>query len=223
MIAGDLYDGDCRDYNTGLYLTRQLGRLREEKIPVFIIAGNHDAANKMTRVLPLPDNVRILGHDRPETVWVNDLDVAIHGQSFAKSRGHRKPGCRLSPADPGCINIGLLHTGLGGMSGHERYAPCTLDELRFKRYDYWALGHIHAREVLCQDPPIVFAGNVQGRHARETGPKGCLLSTIRSDHSVEHVFHRLDQVRWERGQVDISGLETESDAVGSHGRVCSMS
>ncbi len=214
VIAGDLYDGDCRDFNTGLYLTKQLGRLREEKIPVFVIAGNHDAANKMTRVLALPDNVRMLGHDRPETVWVKDRDVAIHGQSFARAAVTENLAAAYPPAEPGCINIGLLHTGLGGMSGHERYAPCTLDELRFKRYDYWALGHIHAREVLCNDPPIIFAGNLQGRHARERGPKGCLLSTIRSDHSIEHVFHRLDQVRWERGHVDISGLETESDALG---------
>jgi DNA repair protein SbcD/Mre11 len=213
VIAGDLYDGDCRDYNTGLYLTKQLGRLREEKIPVFIIAGNHDAANKMTRVLPLPENVRILGHDRPETVWVKDRDVAIHGQSFARAAVTENLAAAYPPAEPGCINIGLLHTGLGGMKGHERYAPCTLDELRFKRYDYWALGHIHVREVLCKDPPIIFAGNVQGRHARETGPKGCILSTIHSDHSIEHVFHRLDQVRWERAQVDISGLLTESDAL----------
>jgi DNA repair exonuclease SbcCD nuclease subunit len=66
---------------------------------------------------------------------------------------------------------------------------------------------------LCKDPLIVFPGNVQGRHARETGPKGCILSTIRSDHSVEHVFHRLDQVRWERGHVDISAVLTESDAL----------
>jgi exonuclease SbcD len=213
LIAGDLYDGDCRDYNTGLYLTRQLLRLREEKIPVFIIAGNHDAANKMTRVLPLPENVRILGHDRPETVWVHDKAVAIHGQSFARAAVTENLAAAYPPAESGCINIGLLHTGLGGMNGHERYAPCTLDELRFKRYDYWALGHIHAREVLCEDPLIVFAGNVQGRHARETGPKGCLVSTIHSDHSVDHVFHRLDQVRWERSHVDISGLQTESDAI----------
>jgi exonuclease SbcD len=219
LIAGDLYDGDCRDYNTGLYLTRQLLRLREEKIPVFIIAGNHDAANKMTRVLPLPENVRILGHDRPETVWVNDKAVAIHGQSFARAAVTENLAAGYPPAESGCINIGLLHTGLGGMSGHERYAPCTLDELRFKRYDYWALGHIHAREVLCEDPLIVFAGNVQGRHARETGPKGCLVSTIHSDHSVDQVFHRLDQVRWERSHVDISGLETESDALSRTGNV----
>ena len=113
VIAGDLYDGDCRDYNTGLYLTRQLGRLREEKIPVFIIAGNHDAANKMTRVLTLPENVRILGHDRPETVWVKDRDVAIHGQSFARAAVTENLAAAYPAAEPGCVNIGLLHTGLG--------------------------------------------------------------------------------------------------------------
>ncbi len=213
VIAGDLYDGDCRDYNTGLYLTKQLGRLREEKIPVFIIAGNHDAANKMTRVLPLPENVRILGHDRPETLWVRDRDVAIHGQSFAKAAVTENLAAGYPAAEPGCFNIGLLHTGLGGMNGHERYAPCTLDELRFKRYDYWALGHIHAREVLCKDPPVVFAGNIQGRHARETGPKGCILATVGAGHSIEHVFHRLDQVRWERVNIDISNLINESDVL----------
>ena len=84
LIAGDLYDGDWRDYNTGLYLVRQLGRLRDLKIPVFIIAGNHDAANKMTRALRLPENVCFLAHERPETLRLEDLGVAIHGQSFEK-------------------------------------------------------------------------------------------------------------------------------------------
>ncbi len=219
LIAGDLYDGDCRDYNTGLYLSKQLLRLREEKIPTFIIAGNHDAANKMTRVLALPENVRILSHDRPETVLVHDKDVAIHGQSFARAAVTENLAAAYPPAKSGCINIGMLHTGLGGVKGHERYAPCTLDELRFKRYDYWALGHIHAREVLCEDPLIVFAGNVQGRHARETGAKGCLVSTIHSDHHVDHVFHRLDLVRWERGHVDISGLEAEADVLDRTGHL----
>src|SRR3954464_3372411 len=82
LIAGDLYDGDWRDYNTGLYLVKELGRLRDHKIPVYLIAGNHDAANKMTRALTLPENVRLLAHDRPETVRLDELDVAIHGQSF---------------------------------------------------------------------------------------------------------------------------------------------
>ena len=214
LIAGDLYDGDWRDYNTGLYLVRQLGRLREQQIPAFLIAGNHDAANKMTRSLPLPENVRFLDHERPETVRLEDHGVVIHGQSFGKAAVVENLAAGYPAALNGYTNIGLLHTGMGGADGHERYAPCTLDDLRERGYDYWALGHIHNRQILCKEPLIVFAGNVQGRHIRETGPKGCLLVTVHSDHEVESKFQRLDSVRWERVCVDVQGLETESDILG---------
>ena len=162
--------------------------------------------------MPLPENVHILSHDRPETLQVNDLDVAIHGQSFARAAVTENLAAAYPAPVAGCVNIGLLHTGLGGADGHERYAPCTVEELRLRRYDYWALGHIHARQLVSGDPPIVFSGNVQGRHIREAGPKGCLIATIRSDGRIEQVFHRLDQVRWERGSVDVSGIDTESDS-----------
>jgi DNA repair exonuclease SbcCD nuclease subunit len=213
LIAGDLYDGDWRDYNTGLYLGRQLARLRDAAIPVCIIAGNHDAANKMTRSLRLPDNVRILAHDQPETFRLDQFGVAIHGQSFANAAVMDNLAIAYPAALSGYTNIGLLHTGFGGADGHEHYAPCTLEDLRTRGYDYWALGHIHARQILCDDPPIVFAGNVQGRHIREPGPKGCVLATISPGRSIEHAFYRLDQVRWERGQVDVSELVTESDVL----------
>ena len=205
LISGDLYDGDWRDYNTGLYLVRELGRLRDLKIPVIVIAGNHDAANKMTRALRLPENVRFLAHERPETVRLEDLGVAIHGQSFARPAVMENLAAAYPAPVRGYTNIGLLHTGMGGVDGHERYAPCTLEDLRSRGYDYWALGHIHARQILCNEPLIVFAGNVQGRHIRETGPKGCLLATIDPDQQIEPVFQRLDQVRWERGCVDVAG------------------
>src|SRR3974390_807246 len=58
LIAGDVYDSDWQDYNTGLYFVSQMARLREAGIRVFLIAGNHDASNKMTRMLRLPQNVR---------------------------------------------------------------------------------------------------------------------------------------------------------------------
>jgi DNA repair exonuclease SbcCD nuclease subunit len=211
LIAGDLYDGDWRDYNTGLYLVKQLARLRDPEIPVFIIAGNHDAANKMTRMLPLPGHVRLLAHDHAETVRLDRLGVAIHGQSFARAAVTENLAASYPAPLSGYTNIGVLHTGLGGADGHERYAPCTLEDLRLRGYDYWALGHIHTRQVLCDDPPVIFAGNLQGRHIRETGPKGCVLATISPGQSVVHSFHRLDHVRWERAQIDVSSLETEPD------------
>jgi DNA repair exonuclease SbcCD nuclease subunit len=214
LIAGDLYDGDWRDYNTGLYLVRQLGRLREQQIPVFVIAGNHDAANKMTRALRLPENVRLLAHEHPETVRLEEHGVAIHGQSFGKIAVLENLAAAYPAPLKGYANIGLLHTGMGGVDGHERYAPCTLEDLRARGYDYWALGHIHNRQILCKEPLIVFAGNVQGRHIRETGPKGCLLVTVHSNHRIESTFQRLDHVRWERACVDVRELETDSDILG---------
>jgi DNA repair protein SbcD/Mre11 len=211
LISGDLYDGDWRDYNTGLFLVQELRRLRDSRIPVFLIAGNHDAANKMTRTLPLPENVRFLAHNQPETVHLEEFGVAIHGQSFARAAITENLAASYPAPVRGCVNIGLLHTAMNGADGHERYAPCTLDDLKSRGYDYWALGHVHRRQVLCDEPLVVFAGNVQGRHVRESGPKGCLLATIKPDHSIEPVFQRLDHVRWERIVVNASDLETESE------------
>ena len=67
LIVGDLYDGDWPDYNTGLFFWRQMARLRDAGIPVYLIRGNHDAANRMTRDLRPLDNVPLLSVQRPET------------------------------------------------------------------------------------------------------------------------------------------------------------
>src|SRR5262249_10508005 len=100
-----------------------------------------------------------------------------------------------------------------GREGHEPYAPCKLETLRAKGYDYWALGHVHAREVLSTEPWIVFAGNLQGRHIRETGAKGATLVTV-DDGRIVQVEHRaLDVVRWCVCEVDATGAGTAEEAM----------
>lgn len=59
---------------------------------------------------------------------------------------------------------------------HDAYAPTELATLCAKGYDYWALGHVRARELVCEVPCVVFPINLQERHANETGPKGCELA-----------------------------------------------
>lgn len=207
LIAGDLYDGDWRDYNTGLHFVAQMTRLREAGIRVFLIAGNHDAANRMTRSLRLPDNVTRFPASAPETAVLEEPGVAVHGQSFATADVRENLAQNYPAPVRGLFNIGLLHTCLDGREGHDPYAPCTVDGLRAKGYDYWALGHIHAREEVSADPPIVFPGNLQGRHIRETGPKGCLMVTVDGGLSVETEFRPLDVLRWERLRLDVGGFE----------------
>jgi exonuclease SbcD len=211
LIAGDLFDGGWKDYNTGLYLVSRLSMLREAGIPVYVVAGNHDAASTITKSLRLPENVHLFAADRPGTLRLDGPDVAIHGRSFGTPAVKTDLAQSYPSAVAGCFNIGLLHTCATGREGHEPYAPCTLETLRAKGYDYWALGHVHRRELLLDDPPVVFAGNTQGRHARETGPKGCFLITVDDAGRPVLDFRPLDVVRWETATVDASGAESGYD------------
>ena len=181
LLVGDLYDGDWKDYRTGLFFNRQMSRLREAGVPVIVVSGNHDAASQLTKHLNPPANVHFLDTKAPETLVLEALRVALHGQGYA-SRVVKDDLSAAYPAPiPGLLNVGLLHTSVDGREGHEPYAPCTLEGLQNRGYAYWALGHVHAREVLAEDPWIVFPGNLQGRHAKETGPKGATLVEYEGD------------------------------------------
>ena len=208
LLAGDLYDGDWKDYNTGLFFAQQMARLKTEDIRVFIVTGNHDAANQFTKSLRTPDNVTRFATTRAETVLLDRYDVAIHGQGFDNKAVTEDLSASYPPRVEGRFNIGLLHTSLNGREGHAHYAPCTLDGLRSKHYDYWALGHVHTREEVCRDPWVVFPGNIQGRHVRESGPKGCTLVTIDEGNVTAVAERSVDVLRWNRCRVDLDDAET---------------
>lgn len=211
LLVGDLYDGDWKDYNTGLYFISRMNQLREAGIRVFMICGNHDAASQITKHLRLPDNVTMFSTKAPECVVLEDLSVAIHGQGFASRAVTEDISQAYPQGDPQLFNIGLLHTCLDGKPGHEPYAPCTVDGLRSKGYQYWALGHVHKREEVSREPWIVFPGNTQGRHIRETGPKGCTLVAVDNGEVSEAVHRDLDVLRWSLCEVDVTNSETLDD------------
>jgi len=204
VIAGDLYDGDWRDYSTGLFFNKQMARLRAAGVKVVWIRGNHDAASKLTAHLAFPDNVHELSHKAPETLLFEDVGVAVHGQGFEAREVTRDLSERYPEPKRGLFNVGLLHTALEGRAGHAPYAPCRLSDLIDRGYDYFALGHVHTREVLSERPWIVFSGNLQGRHARETGVKGATLVTIENERIVSVEHRALDAVRWHAATVDVS-------------------
>lgn len=211
LIAGDLYDTDWKDYNTGLFFNRCMVQLQQAGIPVLMVRGNHDAGSHITRQLKLPDNVTDFQTDKAHVVRLDDLGVAVHGQGYLVPAVMEDLARAYPDPLPGYFNIGLLHTSVDGRPGHASYAPCSLQGLVGKGYDYWALGHVHRREVLHQEPWIVFPGNLQGRHARETGPKGCTLVTVQ-DGRVQAATHRcMDVMRWARCAVDAIGVATAEE------------
>ena len=214
LLAGDLYDGDWKDYNTGIYFIAKMGKLRDAGIPVFMVSGNHDAAAQITRSLKLPENVTLFPHAHAGSHTIDRYGVALHGQSFS-TRSVTDDLLRNYPqGDPSLFNIGLLHTSLNGRSGHEPYAPCTLDALRSKGYQYWALGHVHQREEVSCDPWVVFPGNIQGRYIRETGSKGCSLVSVEDGRVVSVEQKELDVLRWAVCHIDAAGSDSIEHLLG---------
>jgi predicted phosphodiesterase len=220
LLAGDVYDGDWKDFSTGLFFTRQMARLNDAGIPVYLIAGNHDAASVLTRRLSLPANVHTFSTRTAETREVPGLPVVVHGRGFPNRAVPENLVPDYPAPVPGRFNVGLLHTSLTGAPGHDTYAPCALADLVQKGYDYWALGHVHQPRVLAERPWVVYPGNTQGRKVRETGVRGCQLVTVSDSLDVVACEHRaLDVVRWDALTVDLAGVDHEPAALARIGDV----
>ena len=211
LIAGDLYDGDWKDYNTGLFFIKCMARLRREGIRVFLVSGNHDAASQITKTLQLPDNVVQFPTRKPATEIIEDLNVAVHGQGYKNRVVSDNLVLEFPPGKGSFFNIGLLHTSLNGREGHEPYAPCSVDDLSSKGYDYWALGHVHLCETVSNDPWIIFPGNIQGRHIKETGTKSATLVSVEDGRVVDVQKRDVGVLFWAVCEVDISDCENIDD------------
>lgn len=213
VIAGDLYDGSWKDYNTGHFFCREMGRLNQVDIPVYLLFGNHDADSEMTKKLMLPANVHQFDARKAKTFRIEALKVALHGRSYKEAATVENLASSYPAAVAGWLNIGVLHTALEGYAAHANYAPCSVAELTAKAYDYWALGHVHEYAIIQQSPWVVFPGNLQGRHIRETGARGAVLVTADESgiQSVERLL--VDVLRWHLVAVDASGVSTMSEVV----------
>src|SRR3546814_10761710 len=149
--------------STGLYFARAMGRLDRAAIPVFLLAGNHDAASVITRSIPWPPNVRLFSARRPETHLLAELQVAVHGQSFSTP----DVTDNLVPSYPAAathhFNIWMLHPALAGRTGHADYAPGGLDDLKAKHYHHKTAGHLHKHKIAVAAHTVVTIRNPSRR------------------------------------------------------------
>ena len=215
IIAGDLYDGEQTSMKTARFLAAQLARLSQAGIAVYKIRGNHDALSKITQELVLPDGVKVFG-GRAEMVLHtgNGIDIAIHGMSFAKPQAPESLLPKYRPPEAGAVNIGIMHTSVGGAAGHDLYAPTSATDLHAAGFDYWALGHIHKRTQHAGVRTVIMPGMPQGRDINEAGEKTVSLVTVGDDRSIR-VEERLTSVaQFERVSVDLSDAQDWRSAMG---------
>ena len=212
LIAGDVYDAADRSLRAQTRFVDGLEKLHDAGIRSFVCHGNHDPLDGWEARLAYPPRCHRFGPEfEGVPVFENDPGRAVvHGISFPRRDVAENLVSRLGDVDSDAFSIGLLHTNVGGNPGHAPYAPCSLDDLRRSGIDYWALGHIHTRQILQeQGPTVVYPGNPQGRHANETGARGVYLVEVDDSGRVDATFHAVDSIRWERLSVDIGDLATE--------------
>jgi DNA repair exonuclease SbcCD nuclease subunit len=214
IIAGDLYDGEQTSMKTARFLADQLRRLDEAGVKTFIIRGNHDAESRITRELTLPESVKVFA-GRAEAVPLgrDGLEATVHGVSFANKHAPESLLPKFRPPVPGTVNIGILHTSLGGSRAHGLYAPCALADLHGAGFDYWALGHIHQRFEERGRAAVVMPGNPQGRDINEAGPKSATLVTIGDDRKITVEERWTSVAQFERLRVDLAGVDGRREAL----------
>lgn len=216
-IAGDVYDLADRSLRAQAHFQRGLRILQQHGINAYVIHGNHDPANGKAASLEWPGNVHVFSPHRVESVahYIEGKEVArIYGRSYPDAKFSERIIADYRREADSPFAIGLLHTNLDGNVAHDNYAPCTRRELEEKGFDYWALGHIHQGEIIRQrEPAIVYSGNIQGRHAKETGAKGCYLVEVDGGQISNVSFLETDDVRWLAGEVDVTGAETMQQVI----------
>ena len=210
MLSGDLYDGEQTSMKTARFLADQIDRLHRAGIAVFIIRGNHDSLSRITKELALPDSVTVFG-GRAGTVRVGASPVVVHGVSFAQAHAPESLLPKFRPPVEGAVNIGLLHTSLGGAAGHDPYAPCDAADLQRSGFRYWALGHVHKRSTVAGAATIVMPGMPQGRDIGEAGAKSVTLVTVADDGAIGLEERHTSVAQFERVGVDLSGAEQWRD------------
>ena len=214
LIAGDVYDGATRSLRAQLRFRDGLQRLDEAGIRAFVCHGNHDPLDGWEAKIDFPPNVVRFGRKvTGEPLNPDDpKSPIVYGISYPTREVRDSLVSRFPKPESGRYCIGLLHANVGANTGHESYAPCTVEDLAGIGFDYWALGHVHTRAVLrTSDPMVAYPGNPQGRHINEAGERGVYVVEVDEQGGTTIKFHVLDAVRWERIGIDIDDLGDEQE------------
>ncbi|MFS1512015.1 metallophosphoesterase family protein [Chengkuizengella sp. SCS-71B] len=215
VLSGDIFDLADRSLRAQIRFQKEMLRLREHSIQVFIIHGNHDPEDGSRADLQWPENVHFFSSDQGEMIPVfdrNGQEIAhIYGISYPTKSVTSSLINKFNIQDVNQYNIALLHTNLDGNPNHDNYAPSQKEDLLKLAVNYWALGHIHTRQIVHEDPHIVYPGNIQGRSVRELGERGCYLVDVDGTSTTQLTFVSLEAIRWIHNKIEITNFQSEQD------------
>ena len=217
VISGDVYNSEDHNLEAQVRFVRAMYRLREAHIPVYMVQGNHDPAESWRAGLSMPDNVHVFSDTQVQRfpLMVNNIEVGgVYGISCGHGNEQSNFAAQYKAFERDEFSLAVMHGTVGSSVGAENHnvtGPCNLTDLAEAAMDYWALGHIHKSQIISEEPLVVYAGNPQGLHRKEIGPKGCYLVSVSHNGHCEPRFIETSAIRFEEIKIDIAGMQNESD------------
>jgi len=215
LIAGDIFENNIKSLAAQIYFFRELERLNEAGIRAYLAYGNHDPSINWNSAFKYPSLTTALNNEIESISIINnnnEIIATLHGLSFSKANVTENLVKNFPNKNDNLFNIGLLHCNVGSNTEHNLYAPCSIEDLKSKRYDYWALGHIHKHQILCETNPLsIYCGTPQGRTSKESGNHGCFYIQVDSFGNIKKEFIETDVVRWKKLSISIENIDNMND------------
>ncbi|GEO65514.1 metallophosphoesterase family protein [Companilactobacillus nantensis] len=209
ILAGDVFDDTDSSLKAQMFLRDEFEKLKQAKIKVYLIYGNHDYYRNNFAVVKFPDNVTVFGQDvtTVEQTTKDGQRVGLTGFSYYKQHINDAVGKDYPQRGDFDYQIGILHAGVGD----DNYAPFQVSDLLQKGYDYWALGHIHKRQILHESPMIVYSGDIQGRNQNDITPKGFYIVSV-ENHVTQMKFVKSSVYTWDKASIE-ARVEDTADSL----------
>lgn len=216
LIAGDTFDSAKPSPRSQLFFAEQIKRLTDAQIQVVMIFGNHDHMRREDLLVNQSPYFKLLGADevaeKASFKTKDNFNYDVVGFSYLNNH-ITEDKIPDFPEKGQNYTFGLMHAQEKETDSRKNvYAPFTVAEVQALNYDYFALGHIHARRNLSEKPWIVYSGNIQGRHINEMGAKGCYLSVIdESTKKTSIEFKATGPILWQGVQVELDAPISKAD------------
>lgn len=216
LIAGDTFDSAKPSPRSQLFFAQQIKRLTDAQIQIVMIFGNHDHMRREDLLVNQSPYFKLLGAneavEKATFKTKDNFNYDVVGFSYLNNH-ITEDKIPDFPGKEHNYTFGLMHAQEKEADSRKNvYAPFTVSEVQALNYDYFALGHIHARRNLSEKPWIVYSGNIQGRHINEMGAKGCYLGVIDENTKKTSIeFKTTGPILWQGVQVELDTQISKAD------------
>jgi DNA repair exonuclease SbcCD nuclease subunit len=210
LVSGDVYHEEDRSIHAQWFFKQQAEKLHQANITLYVIHGNHDPLIQKEQLIAMPENVHIFPTHVSHTVHTTQSGerAIIYGFSYPERAFMNDPVPLFKKLkEDEAYHIGLLHGQENGLVDHDPYAPFSTVDLKNVGFDYWALGHVHKRQVINSHPPVIYPGNIQGCHRKEQGEKGAYYVEMTKT-TTTFTFFGTGPVQWQDITVKVNDMKS---------------